>query len=153
MDRIISGNGARAVITVFGAVWITLFGAGALMVCISVKFPFSLLFPLAWIIMTFIIIRLFINASRKVVITDSALSIKAFKKEIVIPFDRIKSVSGGRWDHTGPSARYITIEYNDDSTFSKSIKFAPKLDGYKWKKEHKIVHELRAIINKQQNEA
>ncbi len=153
MDRKISSNGARSIITVFGALWITLFGAGALMVYISVKFPFSLLFPLAWIIVTFTIIRLFINASREVVITDSALSIKAFKKELVIPFDSIKSVSGGRWDPTGPSARYITVEYQNDSTFNKSIKFVPKLDGYKWKKEHKIVHELRAIINKQQNEA
>jgi hypothetical protein len=84
-----------------------------------------------------------------VTIREGAISYKVFNNETVIPFDKIKSISGGvrRIPNIAVDI-FISIVFEDDSLHIKTIKFFPKSDGYKWNKEHEVVDELRHHIHK-----
>jgi hypothetical protein len=116
---------------------------------ISKEPPQAIVFPIVWVLTVCFIVGAFIVTSRVVTIREGAIYYKVFNNETVIPFDTIKSISGGvRRIPNIPLDIFISIVFEDDSSHIKTIKFLQKSDGYKWNKEHEMVDELRRLSNK-----
>ena len=89
-----------------------------------------------------------------VTIRKEAISYKVVNDETVIPFDKIKSISGGV-ERTPkiPVDILVSIVFEDDSLHRRTIKFLPKYDGYRWNEEQEVVDELRHLIDKYTTQA
>ena len=66
------------------------------------------------------------------------------KKEIFVPFEKIKSVSQSFWQWFG-NPETVKIEFIEETEFGKEIKFIPKTRFFPLL-EHPIVNELNLIL-------
>lgn len=78
----------------------------------------------------------------RVVMTDSALRISNYRREIVVPLSDVDEVTENRWVNVHP----VTVQFIRRTDFGHRVVFMPKRRPFALFSSHPIVAELRAAV-------
>jgi hypothetical protein len=147
LPRVISSVQTLVMKFIFPLLWISGFGAGTvtLLATRPAAFPWQV-FPVFWLLGT-LSWYWFGGRLKKVTIEQDGLLISNYRREVLVPWQGVAQVSGGRWFNT----RQVRITFDHDIGFGTSIVFMPKT-RFLWPgQEHPIAGELRDLVRRQGN--
>jgi hypothetical protein len=157
MDKKISSE-ARLLCVFLGVVWVSIFGVLFVLGFIFENLFFTYVGLIAAILGACIFIWLFVRSSVIAKITPQGLYLGFFKKNCLVPYSNIKSISGG-WvgPFCFPHEIFVKVQFYKSTIFGSRIKFIPAIDldsyasayiplSFK-RKQNVVVNELQNIID------
>jgi hypothetical protein len=131
---------------VFPAIWLTVFGIGAVVVLIGVdpkamSFELKIIFPFMWLF-GLVLMLVFCFPLKHVTLDSSSLHIRGLMQEIEIPLTEVVSVSGSFLQNP----ETITLALRHPTIFGQKIKFMPKQRFFRFT-THPTIRLLRDLID------
>ena len=157
MNRTISSE-ARPLCVFIGIVWVLIFGGVFVLGFIFENAFFTYLGLGAAILGLALFSWLFVKSSLVAKITSDGLNLGLFKRNCIVPFTNIKSLSGG-WigPFCFPHESLVYVEFHKKTILGTRIKFIPAIDLDSYSNSYKplrfkrqqniVVYELQKLID------
>ena len=121
--------------------WSSIFGGVTFAILSKLPLAMHVLFPVLWLFGT-LSWYWFGMRLKKVRLDQDALLISNYFREVRVPLRDVTNVSGNRWVNT----RQITVTFDRETGFGKSIVFMPKVKFLWPGQEHPAAQELRELV-------
>jgi hypothetical protein len=154
MLRTISSVQTFFVKCVFAPVWVAGFGVGTLAVFTlplhpgAPPLPVRFLFLAAWLFGSSFMWKT-LAVLKRVRMDDRTLYVSNFRTEVAVPLVAVTAVRENKWLNYHP----VTIEFETDTPFGRSITFMPTARFAALWKSHPIVRELRDAARRAKSRA